>query len=76
MIGTTPVAGWKRVRFNLADPLQVSPALLPGDTITSITLVLDQGPAQIRRPLAACCHRQHRHQRDVSRKGPYSSTGE
>jgi hypothetical protein len=44
MIGTTPVMGWKRVRFNLTDPLQISPALLPGDTITSITLVLDQGP--------------------------------
>jgi len=44
MIGTTPVVGWKRVRFTLTDPLQISPALLPGDTITSITLVLDQGP--------------------------------
>src|SRR6267154_564610 len=77
MIGTTPVAGWKRVRFNLADPLQVSPALLPGDTITSITLVLDQGPGT---DPAAAGGLVVIDNIDINGtlvgRGPYSSTGE
>jgi hypothetical protein len=44
MMGTTSIMGWNRVRFSLTDPLQVSPALVPGDSITSITVVLDYGP--------------------------------
>jgi len=45
--GTTtaaPVVGWKRVRFNLADTTQTSPAMTPGEQVSSITLVMDQGP--------------------------------
>ena len=38
------VAGWNRVRFNLAETSQSSPALTPGETVSSITLVLDVGP--------------------------------
>jgi hypothetical protein len=45
--GTTtaaPVVGWKRVRFNLADTTQTSPAITPGEQVSSITLVMDEGP--------------------------------
>jgi hypothetical protein len=38
------MTGWKRVRFNLADTSQTSPAITPGETVSSITLVLDLGP--------------------------------
>jgi hypothetical protein len=43
-LGTTPVVGWNRVRFNLADATQANPPILPGEQLTSITLVLDYGP--------------------------------
>jgi hypothetical protein len=36
--------GWNRVRFNLADTGQTSPPITPGQQVSSITLVLDQGP--------------------------------
>ena len=37
--------GWKRVRFKLTDSsIQTSPSILPGDSVSSITLVMDQGP--------------------------------
>jgi BACON domain-containing protein len=39
-----PTKGWSRVRFNLTDSMQTSPVILPGDSVSSITLVLDQGP--------------------------------
>jgi hypothetical protein len=39
-----PTVGWKRVRFNLADTSQTSPAIVPGEQVSSITLVLDYGP--------------------------------
>jgi hypothetical protein len=45
--GTTtaaPVIGWERVRFNLADTTQTSPAITPGEQVSSITLVMDEGP--------------------------------
>jgi hypothetical protein len=38
------VAGWNRVRFNLAETSQSNPAITPGETVSSITLVLDLGP--------------------------------
>jgi hypothetical protein len=38
------MTGWKRVRFNLADTSQTSPAITAGETVSSITLVLDLGP--------------------------------
>ena len=38
------VAGWNRVRFNLAETSQANPAITPGETVSSITLVLDLGP--------------------------------
>jgi len=41
MNSTTPVAGWNRVRFDLT---QATPLLTPGESVTSITLVLDYGP--------------------------------
>ncbi len=43
-ITAAPVAGWNRVRFNLADTSQSNPAITPGETVSSITLVLDLGP--------------------------------
>ena len=43
-ITAAPVAGWKRVRFNLADTAQTNPAITPGEQVSSITLVLDYGP--------------------------------
>jgi len=43
--GTTsaaPDVGWNRVRFDLTDPtIQSSPSLVPGDVISSITLIMD-----------------------------------
>ncbi|MBZ5662476.1 MAG: hypothetical protein LAO08_18900 [Acidobacteriia bacterium] len=43
--GTTtaaPVMGWNRVRFNLTDPsIQSSPSLVPGDVVSTITLIMD-----------------------------------
>jgi hypothetical protein len=39
-----PVAGWERVRFNLADTAQTSPAITPGEQVSTITLILDEGP--------------------------------
>ena len=45
--GTTTashVMGWNRVRFNLTDPsIQTSPSLVPGDMISSISLIMDTG---------------------------------
>lgn len=43
-ITAAPVIGWKRVRFNLSESAQTSPIILPGDSVSSITLVMDQGP--------------------------------
>jgi Viral BACON domain len=43
-ITAAPMMGWKRVRFNLTDSAQTSPVILPGDSVSSITLVMDQGP--------------------------------
>lgn len=43
-ITAAPVAGWNRVRFNLAETSQTNPAITPGETTSSITLVLDVGP--------------------------------
>jgi hypothetical protein len=39
-----PMMGWTRVRFNLTDSAQTSPVIMAGDSVTSITLVMDQGP--------------------------------
>jgi hypothetical protein len=39
-----PVVGWHRVRFNLADITVTSPAITPGEQVSIITLVLDEGP--------------------------------
>ena len=39
-----PTVGWNRVRFNLTDPsIQSSPSLVPGDVVSSITLLMDVG---------------------------------
>jgi len=44
-ITAAPTMGWKRVRFKLTDSsIQTSPSILPGDSVSSITLVMDQGP--------------------------------
>ena len=41
-ITASPVVGWIRVRFNLTDTtIQSSPSLVPGDTISTITLIMD-----------------------------------
>jgi len=44
--GTTavPIMGWKRVRFNMSAMAQAALGFVPGDTITSITLIQDQAP--------------------------------
>jgi hypothetical protein len=39
-----PVAGWKRLRFDPANPSQTAPAIAPGTKVKSIHLVLDGGP--------------------------------
>ena|GEM_PF-2146032 len=37
-----PVVGWSRVRFNLTDAtIQSSPSLVPGDVVSSISLIMD-----------------------------------
>ncbi len=41
---TTPVAGWNRLRFNMSAMAQAALMFVPGDTITSMTIVQDQGP--------------------------------
>jgi hypothetical protein len=43
-VTAAPMAGWNRVRFNLAETSQANPAITPGETVSSITLVLDLGP--------------------------------
>jgi len=43
-ITAAPMAGWNRVRFNLAETSQTNPAITPGETVSSILLVLDVGP--------------------------------
>jgi hypothetical protein len=43
-ITAAPMMGWKRVRFNLTDSSQTSPVILPGDSVSNIALVMDQGP--------------------------------
>jgi hypothetical protein len=43
-ITAAPMVGWKRVRFNLTDQGQTSPPIMPGDSVLSITLVMDRGP--------------------------------
>jgi Viral BACON domain len=41
-ITPAPTVGWNRVRFNLTDPaIQTSPSLVPGDVVSSITLLMD-----------------------------------
>ncbi len=45
--GTTqsaPVAGWKRLRFDPANPAQTNPPIAPGSKIKSVYLVMDGGP--------------------------------
>ncbi len=39
-----PAAGWKRLRFDPANPAQTSPAIASGSKVKSIHLVLDDGP--------------------------------
>lgn len=39
-----PATGWKRLRFDPANPAQTVPAIAPGSKIKSIHLVLDGGP--------------------------------
>jgi len=41
---TAPAVGWHRVRFNLADATQTSPVITPGEQVSILTLVLDEGP--------------------------------
>jgi len=43
-MGGMPVVGWKRVRFNMSAMAQAALGFVPGDTITSITIVQDQAP--------------------------------
>jgi hypothetical protein len=43
-IQNAPLAGWKRVRFNLNDPQQTTPPIAPDLMVDKISLVLDQGP--------------------------------
>jgi hypothetical protein len=43
-IQTAPAQGWIRVRFDPANPAQASPPIAPGQSIKSISIVLDQGP--------------------------------
>jgi Viral BACON domain len=45
--GTTqpaPAAGWKRLRFDPANPAQTNPPIAPGSKIKSLYLVMDGGP--------------------------------
>jgi hypothetical protein len=39
-----PAAGWKRLRFDPANPAQTNPPIAPGSKIKSIYLVMDGGP--------------------------------
>jgi hypothetical protein len=39
-----PAVGWKRLRFDPANPAQASPAIATGSRVKSIFLLLDQGP--------------------------------
>jgi hypothetical protein len=39
-----PATGWKRLRFDPANPAQTTPAISPGTQVKSIHLVLDGGP--------------------------------
>jgi hypothetical protein len=39
-----PAAGWKRLRFDPANPTQTTPAISSGTKVKSIYLVLDEGP--------------------------------
>jgi hypothetical protein len=39
-----PAAGWTRLRFDPANPVQTSPAIATGSKVKSIYLVLDDGP--------------------------------
>lgn len=39
-----PVLGWTRVRFTLSDTTQMSPAITPGEQVSSIVLLMDLGP--------------------------------
>lgn len=39
-----PAAGWKRLRFDPANPAQTTPAISPGTKVKSLHLVLDGGP--------------------------------
>jgi hypothetical protein len=39
-----PAVGWKRLRFDVTDPAQASPAITPGTTVKSIWVVFDEGP--------------------------------
>jgi len=43
-IQTAPAQGWRRVRFDPANPAQASPPIAPGQQIKSIAIVLDEGP--------------------------------
>jgi hypothetical protein len=39
-----PAAGWKRLRFDPANPAQMSPPIAPGSKIKSVYLLMDGGP--------------------------------
>ncbi len=39
-----PITGWKRVRFDPANPTQTIPAIAPGSKVKTMHLVLDAGP--------------------------------
>ena len=39
-----PVTGWKRLRFDPANPSQTVPAIAPGSKVKTMHLVLDGGP--------------------------------
>jgi hypothetical protein len=41
---SAPATGWKRLRFDPANPAQTVPAIAPGSKVKSIHLVLDGGP--------------------------------
>ena len=40
-----PALGWKRMRFNVADPTQAFPPMNPSSTVKSMRVILDEGPS-------------------------------
>ncbi len=43
-VQAAPALGWKRLRFNIANPAQAFPPVNPTSTVKSIRVVLDEGP--------------------------------